>query len=361
MMTKPLLAAVSTEENGGGVSVVAKLLWKAFQRRWPSDAQLLRLIEGRNPQPTLADKVGFTLRLGSARPDWVLFSHLGLVRAYQRLPRLLHRPYGVFLHGVEAWCPLPSRTLQQLAAADVRMANSEYTAQRVMRAHPGIGPVDVCPLALPEVPDVPGAAGEMTEGAAAELTVLMVGRLASTERYKGHDEVIGVWPRIVAAVPRARLIIVGDGDDGPRLRRKAAESGVEHSIRFDGFVTRAALEECYSRAAIFALPSRGEGFGLVYLEAMAHRLPCVGSVHDAAREIIRDSVTGRLVDQDNPDQLSAAIIGLLSDAASRQRMGHAGYHRLESEYSFDRFEVRLNAILNGAAIQTSQPFAVTAS
>ena len=104
-------------------------------------------------------------------------------------------------------------------------------------------------------------------------------------------------------------------------------------------MTRAALEECYSRAAIFALPSRGEGFGLVYLEAMAHRLPCVGSVHDAAREIICDSVTGRLVDQDNPDQLSAAIIGLLSDASLRQRMGLAAYRRLEDEYSFDRFEL----------------------
>jgi phosphatidylinositol alpha-1,6-mannosyltransferase len=360
MMTKPLLAAVSTEENGGGVSVVARLLWRAFQRRWPSDAQLLRLIEGPNPQPTLSDKVGFTLRLGSARPDWILFSHLGLVRAYQRLPRLLHRPYGVFLHGVEAWCPLPSRTVQLLAAADIRLANSDYTATRVLRAHPGIGPVDVCPLALPEVPEAPPTT-EVTERAADELIVLMVGRLASTERYKGHDEVIGVWPRIVAAIPSARLVIVGDGDDGPRLRRRAAESGVEHTIRFTGFVTRAALEECYSRAAIFALPSRGEGFGLVYLEAMAHRLPCVGSVHDAAREIIRDSVTGRLVDQDEPDQLSAAIIGLLSDAALRYRMGLAAYRRLEDEYSFDRFEARLNTILNGAAIKTPQPLAVAAS
>jgi len=361
MITKPLLAAVSTEENGGGVAVVARLLWKAIERRWRSDAQLLRLIEGRNPLPTLVDKVGFTLRLGSARPDWILFSHLGLVRAQQRLPRVLHRPYGVFLHGVEAWCPLPARTVRCLAAADIRLANSEYTAMRVMRAHPSIGPVDVCPLALAAIPEATHTTGAMTGQTTDELTVLMVGRLASTERYKGHDEVISAWPRIVAAIPRARLVIVGDGDDGPRLRRRAAESGVEHSIRFTGFVTRAALEECYSRAAIFALPSRGEGFGLVYLEAMAHRLPCVGSVHDAAREIIGDAVTGRLVDQDDSDQLSAAIIGLLSDASLRQRMGLAGFRRLEAEYSFGRFEARLNAILDGAAIQTPQPLAIATS
>ena len=121
---------------------------------------------------------------------------------------------------MEAWCPLPPRTVQLLAAADIRLANSDYTATRVMRAHPGIGPVDVCPLALHEVPEALPTTGEVTERAADELTVLMVGRLASTERYKGHDEVIGVWPRIIAAIPRARLVIVGDGDDGPRLRQK---------------------------------------------------------------------------------------------------------------------------------------------
>jgi len=359
MISKPLVTAVSTEENGGGVAVVARLLWRAFEGRWPNDAQLLRLIEGSHPQPTLRDKINFTLRLAAARADWILFSHLGLARAQARLPKPLHRPYGVFLHGVEAWCPLTPSTLHLLAAADIRLANSEYTAARVMRAHPGIGPVEPCPLALlePRLSEIETASPDRR----GELTVLMVGRLASTERYKGHDEMLDAWPRVAATVPAARLVIVGDGDDLPRLRKKAQNNGVEASVRFAGFVTREALDQYYRRAALFALPSRGEGFGLVYLEAMAHGLPCVGSVHDAAREVIVDTVTGRLVDQSHPDQLVDALVALLRDEPLRQRMGLAGHRRVMSEFSFARFESRLHATLDRFVIRGQQPLAVAAS
>jgi phosphatidylinositol alpha-1,6-mannosyltransferase len=359
MIDKPLVTAVSTAENGGGVAVVARLLWHAFERRWPRDAQLLRLIEGSHPRPTLRDKINFTLRLAAARSDWILFSHLGLARAQARLPKVLHRPYGVFLHGVEAWCPLTSSTIQLLAAADVRLANSAYTAARVMRAHPEIGRVEPCPLALLEPPVTAAHTGR--QGPPREPTVLMVGRLASTERYKGHDELIDAWPRVVAAVPSARLVIVGDGDDLPRLRRKVQDNCVTHSVRLTGFVTREALDEHYRQAALFALPSRGEGFGLVYLEAMAHGLPCLGSVHDAAREVIVDTVTGRLVDQSDADQLVDALVTLLRDEPQRHRMGLAGQLRLTSEFSFECFESRLNAALGRLMIGRQQPLAVAAS
>ena len=332
-------------------------MWKAFERRWSHDAQLLRLIEGSRPQPTLHDKVGFTLRLAAARTDWILFSHLGLARAQARLPRLLHRRYGVFLHGVEAWCPLDAATVQLLAAADIRLANSVYTATRVMQAHPGIGAVVPCPLALPDA----CAAPTETAPSEAEPTVLMVGRMASTERYKGHDEVLDAWPRVVAAVPHARLLIAGGGDDLPRLQQKARANGVEKSVRFTGFIDRRALDECYRRAAVFALPSRGEGFGLVYLEAMAYSLPCVGSVHDAAREVIVDSATGRLVDQDHRDQLAEALIELLMDETLRRRLGTAGNRRLASEFSFARFESRLHTALDDVLLGSQQPLAVAAS
>ena len=357
MITRPLVAAVSTEENGGGVAVVARLLWKAFGRRWPHEAQLLRLIDGPHPQPTVRDKIGFALRLAAARTDWILFSHLGLARAQARLPRLLHRPYGVFLHGVEAWCPLDGATVRLLAAADIRLANSEYTAARVMRAHPGIGPVVPCPLALLDA-GIPVTDEAIKQS---EPTVLMVGRMASTERYKGHDEMLEAWPKVVAAVPGARLVIAGGGDDLPRLRQKAREHGVDESVRFSGFIDRQALEECYRRAAVFALPSRGEGFGLVYLEAMAHSLPCVGSVHDAAREVIIDSATGRLVDQDQTGQLAEALIELLMDEGLRRRLGAAGQRRLASEFSFARFESRLHGALDHVALDNHQPLAVAAS
>jgi phosphatidylinositol alpha-1,6-mannosyltransferase len=173
--------------------------------------------------------------------------------------------------------------------------------------------------------------------------------MLSSERYKGHDELLDAWPRVVAAVPHAQLVIVGQGDDSTRLREKAMRTPARDSIVFTGFVSEAELAALYEHAALFALPSRAEGFGLVYLEAMAHRLPCIGSIHDAARDVIVDGCTGRLVDQTNIDTLSEALIDLLCDDGRRRRMGEAGYRRLQEQFTFESFAARMDSLLNDAA------------
>ena len=352
-MQAPTLAAVSLDATGGGVAVVGELLWTVFQSRWPSRARLLRLIEGTHTQPSLADKVRFALRLARVQAfgdtDWVLFSHLGLATVQHGVPRKLRTRYGVFLHGIEAWRPLTRGEHSLLAEAEIRIANSRYTAARVMERHPDIGPVHICPLALP--PE--RAAGGCTEEGEAPgpdigpHAVLVVGRMLAAERYKGHDQLIEAWPQIAAEVPDSQLVIAGHGDDLPRLRDKAAKSAASRSIVFTGFMPRPALNRLYDRAALFALPSRGEGFGLVYLEAMAHRRPSVGSIHDAAGEVIVDGCTGRLVDQQDIDGMAETIACLLRDDEQRRRMGEAGYRRLQEHFAFDTFASRLGALLNG--------------
>jgi len=138
-------------------------------------------------------------------------------------------------------------------------------------------------------------------------------------------------------------VIVGDGLDAARLREKARR--VSSAITFSGFVDRETLDQLYEQAAVFAMPSRGEGFGLVYLEAMAHHLPCIGSVHDAAGEVIEHGSTGLLVDLDDPGSLGRALVCLLRDEETRSRMGSAGAERLTRQFSFDRFSRRLVSLL----------------
>jgi glycosyltransferase involved in cell wall biosynthesis len=96
------------------------------------------------------------------------------------------------------------------------------------------------------------------------------------------------------------------------------------------------------------MPSRGEGFGLTYLEAMAACLPCVGSVHDAAPEIIKDGVTGFLVDQGNQTQLVDRLRVLLTDSARRLDMGRHGRDRWEREFTYEQFRRRFLAVLRPA-------------
>jgi phosphatidylinositol alpha-1,6-mannosyltransferase len=116
---------------------------------------------------------------------------------------------------------------------------------------------------------------------------------------------------------------------------------------FVGFVSPQVREALYEHAALFALPSRGEGFGLVYLEAMSHRRACVGSVHDAARDVIVDGRTGRLVDQDDLDVMADTIASLLIDQDKRRLMGEEGYRRLQEQFTFESFARRVGALLNG--------------
>lgn len=343
-----ILAVPLLGERGGGVGQASTLLWEAIGRVWPADRELIALLRNGSIHPDPFDKIRFGQQLamrqclGAAR--WVLFSHLGLARAERFVPRPFRVPYGVFLHGIEGWKRLSGREAQAVRGAAIRLANSAHTARRVMAANPDVGEVQVCHLAL--------AAGEERAGERVPVrphehrrSVLVVGRMSESERYKGHEQILDVWADVQRAVPGAELIIAGDGDDRPRLEALARRSPAAATIRFVGFVDRSRLAELYADAAVFSLPSRGEGFGLVYLEAMAHRVPCLGSPHDAAGEVIQDGETGLLVEPEDRHALGRTLVDLLQNPDLRRRMGERGYERLQAQFTFSHFSTRLVTLL----------------
>jgi phosphatidylinositol alpha-1,6-mannosyltransferase len=310
--------------------------------------QLASLQPRGHTPPSLGRKIAFggplILDQLRSRVHSILFSHLGLAGVERLVPSRLQAPYGVFLHGIEAWKPLTAGQTTTVNRARLRAANSQYTARRVREANPAVCDVAVCPLALlPENgPDKPGPQPTRSE----TPTVLIVGRMAGGEGYKGHDELIDAWPHVTNLVPDARLVIAGGGDDAVRLRAKAEQAASGRGIVFTGFVDRSALDRLYEDAWVFAMPSRGEGFGLVYLEAMARRLPCIGSIHDAAGEVIDHGRTGLLVDLRDGEALGRAIVALLKDAPLRAGMGEAGWAKVQKEFTFDRFSRTMAALLD---------------
>jgi phosphatidylinositol alpha-1,6-mannosyltransferase len=341
----PTLAAITLDPTGGGVALVARLLWQVLRERH-ADATLRTMFDGVNHPATMPEKLAFGAALTSAqvfgRTDWVLFSHLGLAQVQNVLPSPVRRPYAVFLHGIEAWNEMSGAERLALSRATLRFSNSRYTADRVMTAHPDIGRVEPCPLALPAGTGAPRPA--MCDGIGSRA-VLVVGRMSASERYKGHDQLIDAWPRVLSALPDAQLVIAGGGDDAARLRQKAAASPASAAIRFTGYVDDAQLHGLYTQAAVFALPSRGEGFGLVYLEAMAAGLPCIGSTDDAAVDVIEHNKTGLLVPQADVAALAGAVARLLGDASLRRQMGDAGRARQQSVFSYAHFRERALALL----------------
>ena len=117
------------------------------------------------------------------------------------------------------------------------------------------------------------------------------------------------------------------------------------SVVFTGHVPQEQLAQCYAACDIFALPSDQEGFGIVYLEAMAHGKPVVASRAGGAPEVVVDAETGLLVEHGNRPALAAALADLLAHRERRQQLGEAGRRRLEENFTFEHFRQRLTRLL----------------
>jgi phosphatidyl-myo-inositol dimannoside synthase len=280
------------------------------------------------------------------RPDWWMFAHVDVGRLQYALPEAVRRPYAVFLHGGEVRGDVMNQARARvLQHAGARLANSRHTARIAVASSPDIGIVNICPLAL--LPDPPaGTVDRELLDDVGDGYALMVARTNSDERFKGHDELLEAWGAVRGAVPDAQLVVVGGGDDLPRLRYKAERLGLERSVRFTGIVSGATLAALRAHAAFFVMPSINEGFGLVYLEAMRAGLACIGCSGDAAAEIIVDGVTGLLVPPGNRQALSAAAGRLFLEPDVARRMGAAGHARGERDYTLERFQQRVAGALH---------------
>jgi phosphatidyl-myo-inositol dimannoside synthase len=343
------LATTRFSPQGDGVAYVARLLHRALAPL-AEGISLVELGDYDGHPISLPRRGVFIDQFREAQqfhqPDWWLFVHCDVGRLQYALPPAARRPYAVFLHGGEVRAPEMNRARARvLQHADARLANSRHTARRAVASCPEIGIVSVCPLAL--LPDPPaGAVDRALLDSVGSGYALMVARMNSDERFKGHDELLESWGAVRGAVPDARLVLVGAGDDVDRLRYKAARLGFERVVHFTGMVSEATLAALRENAAFFVMPSTNEGFGIVYLEAMRAGLACIGCSNDAASEIISDGVTGLLVPPGDRQALSAAAARLLLEPEVARRMGASGRARAERDYALERFQQRVAGALH---------------
>ena len=278
----------------------------------------------------------------SDRHTSVIVTHLHLAPAALAFA-LRGASVTTMLCGVEAWRPV---TRLQRAALDRTarlIAISRFTRDGFHAANPHFAgrAVDVCHLGVEPL----AAAASATGGAA---SALIVGRMAGDERYKGHDPLLEIWRDVAAAVPGASLRIVGDGDDRARLEHKAAALGLGDQVTFLGRVDEAALLGEYRRCSAFVMPSRNEGFGFVFVEAMRAARACVGG-RGAAAEIIADGQTGLLVEPGDRAQLLEGVVRLLRDRPAAAAMGARGRARFLEQFTEAQFRERFTALLPAAS------------
>lgn len=279
------------------------------------------------------------------RWDFVLLGHLNLaplllaVRQRKPLARV------AVVYGRDAWHPIRGLKRRGIETVAKILYISEYSRQRSLAANPWLAaiPSTVCHLAL--LPSNPSEGDGLPALATTRPFALTIGRMSKADRHKGFEQLIRAWPLVNQQQPELELVLIGEGDDRPRLQHLAKELTVP--VRFLGAVGDTTRNSYLHACHCFCLPAQGEGFGLVYLEAMRMRKPVLAGAGDAAREVIVDGVTGRTVDPQNQGQLVEAILEI--GGPKGVTMGQAGYDRFHSLFCYEQFLTRFAAALPGAS------------
>ncbi|MFQ6135701.1 MAG: glycosyltransferase family 4 protein [Candidatus Hydrothermarchaeales archaeon] len=149
-------------------------------------------------------------------------------------------------------------------------------------------------------------------------TVAFIGALV---RQKGVDILIRAFKMVKERLPKAKLIIIGDGKERSSLEELAKDLRLE-DVQFRGYYGE--LKGIFGESSLLVLPSREEGFGLVLLEAMNHGVPIIASRIGGIKEIVQNGYNGILVQKENPGELSRAIVKILEDEELRTKLTRNG-------------------------------------
>jgi phosphatidylinositol alpha-1,6-mannosyltransferase len=189
--------------------------------------------------------------------------------------------------------------------------------------------------------DATGVRGRL--GLNGHAVLLTVGRLVQR---KGIDLVLRALPTVREEVPNIRYIVAGDGPEGESLPRLAAHLGLDDVVRFIGAVPYNKLPDLYNACDLFVMPSRPhfpnvEGFGIVFLEANACGKPVVAARSGGIPDAVIDGTTGLLVEPDQQDELTDAIVHVLRNPTIAKHLGQNGRRRVLEEASWDHVSDRL--------------------
>lgn len=286
-----------------------------------------------------ANKLTFVLRaIGHVMtyPDsLVVVGHIRQAPVAWVLKRLgLIRSYILVTYGIDAWTQVP--WLQREAArCAVRIAAITWYTAKEFCKHNGVAleRFRIIPPSLAE-DEINPLGRRVPKDDTGELGVLTVGRLSIDDRPKGIDTLIEAVGKARSNGANISLIVVGDGDDMSRLRDLTTRLGLDAQVAFLGAVPDDRLQQLYQECDVFAMPSKKEGFGIVFLEAMRFGKPCIGGNHGGIPEVIDHGVDGYLVGYGDVDRLARYLVEFSQNPELRRDMGLKAYKKVKSEYLF---------------------------
>lgn len=275
--------------------------------------------------------------------DTFIFNHVNLALLAIIVKVLNPKARIIFcVYGVDVWKKLPFYA-EWIMNRSTILSISTFTTSELKHYNPALNDIRLFPCCI----KIDKASfGHPNPFKPDTYNILSVTRLAPSEQYKGIHTVISALPLLITAIPNIRYTIIGKGEDRVRLQALTDSLGVAGYVDFLGFVED--IGGYYEHCDVFTLPSKKEGFGIVYLEAMQYKKPVLAVNYGGPTDVIVDSETGFLCEYDDVQCLAAKIKMLYDDPSLSKALGEAGYDRLMERFTFEKFEENLQSILNGS-------------
>ena len=289
------------------------------------------------------------------RPNLVISTHLNFTVAAYWLKRLAGIPYWTVAHGVDAWNIQHPALQTALCHADRILAVSGYTRDRLLKEQ------DLDPNKISLLPNTfdrnrfligckPTHLLERYKLKPEQPIILTVNRLTLSEPYKGYNKTIDSLPQIRQALPDVHYIIVGKGDALPQLEQLIHQRQLQDCVTLAGFIPDAELCDYYNLCDVFVMPSKQEGFGIVYLEALACGKPTLGGNQDGAIDALCHGELGALVDPDDVGAIAQTLIQILQGTYPNPLIyqPEALRQKVIDTFGFERFKQTLAELIHSS-------------
>lgn len=341
-----------------GLSIFDKLDKRHFPNEWNSP-NLSFVFSGNLPRFLQTPYFSLTLISGvlKKKPNLILCGHINFSPVAFWIHKLTRIPYWIIVYGTDAWEVRDPGKIKALHSAGKVISIGTYTRDRLIdEQNLSLDKISLLPVTFDakrfKISPKPDYLLQRYGLEPQQPIVLTVGRLSGSDRYKGYDQILHALPEIRSSIPNIHYILVGQGDDRPRIEQLIHQLNLKDYVTLTGFVPDHELCDHYNLCDVFVMPSKGEGFGIVYLEALACGKPTLGGNKDGAIDALCQGELGALVDPDDLDAIAKTLIQILQGTYSNPLMYQPELLREKviDFFSVERFNKTLGELIKSSKI-----------
>jgi glycosyltransferase involved in cell wall biosynthesis len=291
----------------------------------------------------------FFLKTLFLKPDIIFCGHINFSPLCLLIKKVFGIDFIIFTHGIEVWNVKKNLHKRSFKKSIKIVSVSEFTAKKIRKQVPEVkskqfilpNTVDPNRFYIKNRPNYLIKRHKLK----GKKVIFTLARLSKTEEYKGYDKVIKAMPQIIREFPDSTYILGGKGDDIPRIKKLIKSNKVENQVILPGFIPDEKLIDYYNLADVFVMPSKKEGFGIVFLEALACGTPVVAGNKDASKEAVLEGEVGLLVDPDDIDYIADTLTKVLQNKVREGLLDRQFLRkRVLEEYSFEQFTEKVKRL-----------------